>query len=522
MKKILEKRIKENIDIEVPLSSPPQWVDADFSTNVAFRIVKEEKRNVQEVADELIRELKKMYEFKDVYFLKPGFINFKISDDFIIEEFLKFSKDIDEYVRRNVKREKKRVLIECVSANPTGPLHIGHGRGGVIGDGLRGVFKFLGFDVSFEYYVNDRGKQIELLGESLKARYNGGNPPENGYKGDYLIKIAEKLKKEKREIDNWGEVAVNEILSIIKEELSIFGMKFDRFFHETELYKNGTVDEILNILNEKGLIYEKDNAKWFKAKEFGDTEDRVIIKSDGTPTYFLSDIAYHYDKLRRGYDVLINTWGADHHGYVKRLEAGIQALTGKKDILKVVLYQLVRVKRKGELVSMSTREGEFIELRKVIDEVGKDVARIYLLLKRYSTPLDFDLEEAKKKSMDNPVYYIQYAHARISSILRKRKERFGDFNYEFSKEKLKDVVIEKEIEIMKKLLFLPDLLSFVLDELDPYFIVDYLLSLSSLFHNYYNYERILENEWRIAFIEKIKDVIGKLLLILGIKPLEEM
>ncbi|RLD12477.1 MAG: arginine--tRNA ligase, partial [Caldiserica bacterium] len=398
MRKILEKRIKKSIGLDVPLSFPPDWVDADFSTNISFKIAKEENKKVEDVAVEVIGKLKNMYEFKEVYFLKPGFINFKISDDFIIEEFLEFSKDIDEYIKRNVGREKKRILIECVSANPTGPLHIGHGRGGVIGDGLRGVFEFLGFDVSFEYYVNNRGRQIELLGSSLKARYEGENPPEDGYKGDYLIRIAEKLKREKREIKNWGEVAVNEILSIIKEELSMFGMKFDSFFHETELYRDGTVEEVLNVLKEKDLIYEKDDAVWFKAKEFGDTEDRVIIKADGNPTYFLSDIAYHYEKLRRGYNLLINIWGADHHGYVKRIEAGIQALTGKKDVLNVILYQLVRIKRGKEIVSMSTREGEFVELRKVIDEVGKDVARIYLLLKRYSTPLDFDLEEAKKKS----------------------------------------------------------------------------------------------------------------------------
>jgi len=520
VKKILQNRIKDFLGMDVYLMEPASWVKADFSSNFLFKIAKEKRTSSESIKGEFIDKLSKMDEFDEVFFSKPGFLNFVVSEKFILEEFEKFYEKGFDYFKERIDFNKKKVLIECVSANPTGPLHIGHGRGGIIGDVLRRIFEFLKVQVEMEYYVNDRGRQIGLLGESLKARYFNEDVPDDGYKGKYLIDIAEKLKKKNLTISNWEEKATEEILTIIKRELKDFGMKYDRFFSETTLYEKGIVAEVEELLKEKKLVYEKEGALWFKAKEFSDNKDRVIRKKDGTPTYFLSDIAYHYYKVKRGFDFLINIWGADHHGYVKRLKGAIKAVTNKEDVLKVILYQLVRLKRQGEYISMSTREGEFVGLKEVIDEVGKDVSRIYLLLKRFSTHLDFDLEKAKEQSMDNPVYYIQYAHARICSIFKKADEK--NVHYDISNPDFFKLDNAKEKEIMKKILYFPDMINFILSEFDPFFLVDYLLGLSSLFHNYYNYQKIIGNNNRMALVKTVKDVIDTSLNLLGIKPMESM
>ncbi|HLD30166.1 MAG TPA: arginine--tRNA ligase, partial [bacterium] len=303
-------------------------------------------------------------------------------------------------------------------------------------------------------------------------------------------------------------------------ELSRFGIVYDRYFFETSLYAGGVIEEMKKQMKEKDLIFEEDGALWFRATRYGDDKDRVLVKKDGESTYFLSDIAYHYEKYRRGYALCINVWGADHHGYVKRLEGAVEALGRGKENFHVVLYQLVRLLRKGEPVVMSTRAGEFVTLEEVMREVGTDVTRFYLLLRKTTSHLDFDLEKAKEESMDNPVYYLQYAHARISSVFQKARER--DLSCDFSGADFRNLEDDREKELMKKILFFPDVLVRCGEEKEPYYLVEYLLGLAQVFHNYYNNSRFLEHPDRLALIDGLKYVLASGLSLLGIKPMEKM
>ena len=436
------KSVATRLDIselpEVTLEVPKKRDIADLSTNIAMQICKAKKGlkpfEIAEDISESIREGIEENSFNDmikaVEVKPPGFINFLFSNNYlqsIVEQILSEGTDFG----RNTQENNKKVLLEFVSANPTGPLSVAHGRQAAIGDVLANILEFSGFRVTREYYLNDEGNQIELLGRSIYARYCelSGEAcvfPEAGYRGEYIYDVAKEIieKHDKslvalddKNISFFSDFGTKYIMDGIRKDLLAFSVRFDSYYSQHKLSKSGKVEKVLKELKEKGFLYEKDGALWFSSTRFGDDKDRVLRKSDGTYTYITPDIAYHQDKFSRGFDMLIDLWGPDHHGYIPRMKAACQAIGKDEKLLHVLIIQLATLSRSGRPVRMSTREGEFITLREVIDEVGKDVTRFFFLTRRRDSHLDFDLELAKKESMENPVFYIQYAHARICGIL---------------------------------------------------------------------------------------------------------
>ncbi|MDP2767693.1 MAG: arginine--tRNA ligase, partial [Candidatus Methanoperedens sp.] len=417
-------------------------------------------------------------------------------------------------------------LIEFVSANPTGSLSVAHARQAAVGDCLANVLSFIGFKVSREYYLNDEGNQINILGKSVQLRLKElkGESiefPQNYYQGDYIKDIAQEADNKKIKEEDLGDFAAGHILKVIKQELDDFGVKFDCWYSQKELAKSGKVEQAFAQLKQKGFLYEQDGALWFKSTAFGDDKDRVIIKSDGSQTYLAPDIAYHEDKFKRGYSWLINLWGPDHHGYINRIKASIEAFGHKKDDLSVVIVQLATIFRNGQEIQMSTRRGQYITLREVLDEVGKDASRFFFLMRRTSSHLDFDLEAAKKQSSENPVYYVQYAHARICSILRSSPVTIKD-DLDLS------VLGEKEeLSLIKKLLEFEVTLNICLVTCDPYMLTVYLQELAESFHKFYDLHRVLGQDdgltcARLALIKGVKIVLSSGLELLGIAQPEKM
>lgn len=507
---------------ELNLVIPQKEAYGDLTTNFAFIISKTLKMPQEKAAELLFKNIQSpLIEKSEII---GGFLNIWIKDERLHKEISKINKQAD-FGRLDIGRNKK-VLIEFVSANPTGPLHIGHGRGACYGSSIARILEFSGFSVTKEYYVNNMGRQIILLGKSLMARYLnllGENTPlpEDGYKGEYLIDIAKELfKKEKdkakdKPLEFFISFAWKTILKEIEEELLRFGVKFDRFEYESNLYEQGAVDNVMSLLKE--YSYLKDGALWLKTEDISDEKDRVLVREDGKPTYYAADLAYHKEKFERGYNILINIWGTDHHGYVERIKSGISLLGYDPNKLKIILYQLVTLKRGKEVVSMSTRKGEFITLKEVIDEVGKDCTRFFLLTRKSDTHLEFDLELAKKASPENPVYYIQYLHARACSILREA-EKHGISMQEPDYSLLK---LKEEHRLMVHLSLFPDYVKESSIYLEPHRIANYLILLASIFHNYYHHHRIISNNKeltnaRLALINASRIVAKNGLFLLGI------
>ncbi len=530
---------------EIMLEVPRNRKLADLSTNIAMQICKAKKGlKPLEVAEEVLKLIKEGIEktgFKENIFTvevkPPGFINFRFSNNYlhdvidrIISEGIGFG--------RSIQGKGKKVLIEFVSANPTGPLSIAHGRQAAIGDVLANILEFAGYKVAREYYLNDEGNQIELLGRSIHARYcellgEACLFPEAGYKGDYIYDIAkvviEKHNKALVALDDkniffFRDFGIKYIMDGIRKDLSDFSVRFDNYYSQHKLSRSGKVEKALTHLKEKGFLYEKDGALWFSSTRFGDDKDRVLRKSDGSYTYITPDIAYHEDKFKRGFDMLINLWGPDHHGYIPRIKAACQAIGKDKDLLSILIIQLVTLSRSGVPVRMSTREGEFITLRQVIDEVGKDVTRFFFLTRRRDSHLDFDLELAKKESMENPVYYIQYAHARICGILEhKNKQGIG-------KDKGKTLELlhaEEELSILRILREFPEILEESAQDMEPHRLISYLMELAAAFHVFYSKHRVVSDDAnltsaRLVLIESLKVVFSKALALLGVSCPEEM
>ena len=457
----------------------------------------------------------------------------------IIKKF-QVIQEKEDYTRFSLGEERK-VQVEFVSANPTGPLHVGHGRAAALGDALANNLGKLNYKVEREYYVNDVGGQIKKLAKSLwiRIRQLEGEQiaiPDDGYKGEYLIDLA-RIFKEKRGIIQQEEedkiilelsgFAVEEILSQIREDLEKFGVSFDHWFFESELYKNNKLAEVLSILEGKNLIYEKDGALWFKTSAIiKDKEDRVLRRKNGEYTYFASDIAYHQDKFKRGFFKIIDIWGADHIGYLPRLVSAVRALGYPEEALKIVIYQLVSLKREGKRVPASTREGKFISLRELLEEVGKDAARFFFLSRSADSHLEFDLELAKKQTPENPVFYIQYAHARICSILKKAEEkRVFPVNYE--KVNLDLLTSPEERELMWLISYLPDQVREAGERLEPHHLTVYLQELASSFHYFYTRHQVIGEDReltsaRLFLVQAVKLAILDLLGILGISAPERM
>ncbi|MFN3505586.1 MAG: arginine--tRNA ligase [Caldimicrobium sp.] len=504
---ILKEVYKVSEEIIFEVEKPKQKTYGDYSTNLALVLKGKLKEDAKEIAQKIVHKLSSDPFFTKMEIAGPGFINFWINPEVYIENLRNILREDENYGNLEIGKGK-RVIIEFVSANPTGPLHIGHGRGAAYGDALARIFKKAGFEVLKEYYINDRGTQMDILGASvyLRAKELSGYPinfPDDYYQGAYIYDIAREAlmlypdllrKDEKVAINICRNIAIETILNGIKEDLERFRVYYDNWYSENSLYEKGLVNECINKLKEKDLIYEKDRALWFKSSLFGDEKDRVIRKATGEWTYFASDISYHYEKfVKRGFNLAVNLWGADHHGYVARLKGAVEALNIDPKNLKIILIQMVNLIDAGRIKSMSTRKAEYVELRELVNEVGVDAVRFIFLSRSADSPLDFDVELAKKQTQENPVYYVQYAHARICSVMEKAQIKGLDIN-KIREADLSLLQEKEEIEILKKLSEFPDEVEMAVNQLAPYKIIYYLLDLAGLFHEYYNKFRIITED----------------------------
>ena len=531
---------------EVILELPKDKKLADLSTNIAMQLCKAKKGikplDIAETVTVAIRERLKSEKldnlFKGIEVKPPGFINFHFSNEYLHEVIKDIAKKKSDFGKSSIGKGKK-VLLEFVSANPTGPLSVAHGRQAAVGDVIANILEFAGYKVTKEYYLNDEGNQIILLGKSIHARYcellgEIEAFPENGYKGKYIYDIAKALieKHEKALIDisslkilnTFCDFGVKYIMDIIKKELEDFGVEFDIYFSQRKLGKSTEIDNALAELKKKNFLYEKDGALWFKSTDFGDDKDRVLKKSDGAYTYITPDIAYHKNKFQRGFDWIIDLWGPDHHGYIARLKAACKALGKDESAVSLLIIQLATLSRGGIPVKMSTREGEFITLREVMNEVGKDVARFFFLMRRKDSHLNFDLELAKSESMENPVYYIQYAHARICGILEHKKEKGLVLG---KTEDLSLLKAKEELDILRILREFPAIIEWSARSLEPQRLIEYLMELAAGFHIFYSKHRIINDDKalssaRLVLIESVKIVFSESLFLLGVSCPEKM
>ncbi|MRR17026.1 MAG: arginine--tRNA ligase [Deltaproteobacteria bacterium] len=525
------------IEIEVPAN--PEH--GDYACNIAMILASQAKQNPRMIAKAIVDHLADPDGLiEKTQIAGPGFLNFQIKDDFWRQILLQVQDQKEKYGCLNLGQDKK-VQVEFVSANPTGPLHIGHARGAVVGDVLSNLLGATGYQVSREYYINDAGNQMNNLGKSVLYRYREilGEKiefPENCYRGDYIKDIAADIisregkqyltATEEETVPYFNGVAGGVILEGIKEDLKDFGVTFDSYFSEKELYKENGVSDLISLLQEEGFIYSDGETLWFKTTAYGDEKDRVVIRKNGDPTYFAADIAYHKNKFARGFDILIDIWGADHHGYMPRLWAAIQALGHDKKDLKIILVQLVNLLRAGEPVAMSTRSGEFVTLREVLDEVGKDAARYNFLMRRSDSHLDFDLEVAKKQSNENPVFYVQYAHARICSIIRMAQER-GLALPEYTSMNLALLTQPEERVLIKMMARYPEMLEGAVNSLEVHRITFYLNELAGVFHSFYNKNKVVTEDAslsaaRLLLVDAVRIVLENALKILGVSAPEKM
>lgn len=545
---LIKKIVKENFgeEIEVLLQKPPKKEFGDFSTNAAMQVASQLKKEPQKIGEIIIKQLKENLDkdksIKDIKFVPPGFINFFLKEGSLFKILEEIDKKGIIYGCSDLGRAEK-INVEFVSANPTGPLNIAHGRQAALGDTLANILIDQGYKVSREYYINDGGNQIKLLGESTRARYLEILPvglrgekvsiPPEGYQGDYIKEIAQDIFKQYKEevrqkdVDFFAQFAVKQILEQIKKDLQDFGVEFDVWFSQRSL-SSEKVKGAIKELERKGYILKQEGATFFKSSIFGDDKDRVLIKSNSEWTYFAPDIAYHQNKYQRGFVKVINLWGPDHHGYVTRMKAAVQALGYSAESISILIVQLVTLYRGKEKMVMSTRAGEFISLRSLIDEIGRDAARFFFVSRRSDSHLDFDLELAKEKNLDNPVYYIQYAHARICNIIEFAKDSAKNIVQFQDIANLESLLNKKEeLGLIKKLGEFPDVLKLSAQRLEPHRLTTYLHELSSAFHSFYNQYRVVtENRElssaRLLLVHCTKLVLQKGLNLLGISAPKRM
>jgi arginyl-tRNA synthetase len=516
------------------LEPPRQREFGDLSSNVAMLWAKSAKKPPRAIAEAILKNFEDpeaILSRKEI--AGPGFLNFAFAPKFFYARLRDLAAD--KGVQLDLGRGR-RVQVEFASVNPTGPLHVGHGRVAVIGDLLARLHEATGFRVEREYYVNDAGNQMENLGLSIYARYRElfGETvefPEDGYPGDYVKEIAERVKRREGDkflngdrqaaLDFFREFGGAALLDAIRGQLSAFGIEFDSFFSEKSMRARGEVVSAIDALRARGLLYAQDGAEWYKSTAFGDDKDRTVIKSDGELTYFAGDIAYHRNKYERNFDLLINVWGADHHGYVTRLKAAMRGLGYDPDILKVVLVQMVQLTRGGEPVRMGKRTGEFVSLQEVLEEVGRDAARFFFLMRKSDSHLDFDLELAKKQSSDNPVFYVQYAHARVASIFEQARKSGLQLGARETVP-VERLALAEELELIRRAIQFNDVLEDSVRELEPHRLVFYLLDLAGEFHRYYNRHRVISDDVdlaraRLLLIENVQKTLRRGLEILGIE-----
>ena len=526
---------------DIVVEKPKDEKMGDFACNIAMTLARSERKNPKVIAQIIERHVEKGTAGLDsVEIAGPGFLNLKMSRKFFLDRLADAVEQRNDFGKSNVGQGTK-IMIEFVSANPTGPLHIGHGRGAAVGDALARILKKAGYDLKTEYYVNDVGNQMNILGRSTWLRYlellgNDADFPEDHYRGEYIKDIAQLAidqhgkkffdKPEGECVPFFKELAKDNILEGIKKDLSNFRVTFDNWFSEQSLYENNSVEGAIEWLRNEGHVYDKDGAVWLKSSAFDDDKDRVIVKKTGEKTYFCSDIAYHQNKIKRGFKKLINLMGADHHGYVPRMEAVLQAMGYDKNIFKILLIQFVSLLRGGEKVAMSTRSGEFETLSDVVNEVGVDAARYYFLMRSSDAHLDFDLELAKQETSENPVFYIQYAHARICSIFRGAEEKGIQFPGNGSID-LSLLVEEEEFSIIKAILAFPEVVEKSALALEVHRISHYLLDLVSRFHGYYSRHRVISDDVpltlaRLYLLDGLRITIRNGFDLMGISVPEKM
>ena len=524
---------------EVLLEVPPQKEFGDFATNFAMQSARALKCNPRMIAQAVVDNLDCAYVEK-MEIAGPGFINFYLKQDWMYDMLAGIIAEGENYGNL-VSDCKEKIQLEYVSANPTGPLHVGHGRGAAVGSALANLMKAAGINVSREYYINDAGNQINNLAASVNARYleklgQTVEFPENGYHGYDIIETAERIVRiygdkflnmsEEERLQEFRTIALKEKLAALKEDLEAFNVTYDEWFSEQTLHDAKAIHSACDLLTERGYLYEQDGALWLKATEYGDDKDRVVIRDNGVPTYFAADIAYHQDKYARGFDRVINLWGADHHGYIARMKAAVGALGYHPDQLEVLILQMVSLYRNGELVKMSKRTGQSVTLNELIEEVGTDAARFFFVMRSIDSQLDFDLTLATEKSNENPVYYIQYAHARICSIMRQLEEA-GIVVMPAAEAKLNTMTEASELELIKKLGEYPEMLAGAAKERAVHRVAHYVHDLAGLFHSFYNQCRILGvdsdlQQARIALVKTVGHVIRHALGILGVSAPERM
>ena len=522
---------------ELKVEVPKDKSNGDFSTNAAMVLTKIARKNPRDIAAAIIENFDQAKAgVKEINIAGPGFINFTMDSKELANVIHKVLDQKENYGRSEANNEK--VLVEFVSANPTGDLHIGHARNAAVGATLSNILDFAGYDVTREYYINDAGNQINNLALSIEARYFEAlgqdlNMPEDGYNGKDIKLIGENLAKEhpeykdldqKERIAEFRNLGVELEMQKLKTDLEDFRIRFDNWFSETSLYESGEVDSAMDKMTENGYTYQADGATWLRTTDFKDDKDRVLVKKDGTFTYLMPDIAYHYDKVERGYDKLINLFGADHHGYINRLKASLGALGENPDKLEIEIMQLVRLIENGEEVKMSKRTGKAVTLKDLIDMIGVDAARYFMVMRSTDTHFDFDLDLARSESSDNPVYYAQYAHARICSILRQAKEQ----GFEIDESQAVDVIEnEQALELLKKVLEFPNIVKGAAAARATQRIPNYIHDLAASFHKFYNAEKVLgevEEKTRayILMIEAVRQTLENALGLIDVSAPESM
>ena len=538
MKKIITEKINtvlHNLNftdkvIDINLSTPRNKDHGDLSTNISFLLSKQLNKSPIDIANNIKNELIKSDLFKNVNVAGNGFINFNLNPVHLNEKLKYINKLKNDYGKSSIG-ENKKVLVEFVSANPTGPLTVGHGRGAIVGDIVSNIFHWNGYKVEREYYYNNAGRQMRILGDSVKARYfeliKTKYPfPEDGYQGEYIKDIANAILESKgdgitiEENDLFLEIAEKYIFSDINKTLDKIGIKFDSFFNENTLYKNKDIYKVIDRLRDKGLVYDKDEAVWFHGTKVGRDNDRVLIKKTGEPTYRLPDMAYHINKIERAYDLCIDIFGADHMDAYPDVIEVVKQLGYDQSKIKVLIHQFISILKNGKQIKMSTRKATFITLDELINEVGIDVVRYFFIMRNINSHLNFDLEVAKEKSEKNPIYYIQYAYARIMTI-----QTFVDYSYSNADLALLDS--EEEIKIISKLFEFEELIIKLSEVLEPQLLATYLFELATMFHKYYAKFRIINknkelSKSRLVLIDAISTVIKNGLNILGISSPKSM
>ncbi|RLQ90536.1 arginine--tRNA ligase [Planomicrobium sp. Y74] len=525
--------------VDVHLESPKDKANGDYATNIAMQLTRTARKAPKVIAEAIVSNVdKESANIEKIEIAGPGFINITIKKDYLLDVVKTVLDQQENYGRTNSGAGEK-IQVEFVSANPTGDLHLGHARGSSVGDSLCNVLDFAGYDVSREYYINDAGNQINNLALSIEGRYfeelgKGESMPEDGYRGQDIIDIAKGLVAEHGDKflnmtheERYAEFRKHGLeveLAKLQKDLADFRVEFDVWFSETSLYENGKIDLALQKLRDNGHIYEEGGATWFRSTTFGDDKDRVLIKNDGSYTYLMPDIAYHEDKISRGFGKLINIWGADHHGYIPRMKAAIEALGYDRETLEVSIIQMVQLYKDGEKMKMSKRTGKAVTMRELVELVGLDAVRYFFAMRSGDSHMDFDLDLAVSQSNENPVYYAQYGHARISSILRQAEEQ----GYTASTDNLDLLADEKEIDVLKKVGDFPQVIADAAKQRAPHRVTTYIQELASQFHSFYNANKVLDtsNEEmtraRLALITAVKTTLANALKTVGVSAPEKM